>query len=342
MDIWKYLKETELPVVLYGMGNGADRIVEKLSQCGKSISGIFVSDGFVRNKIIHGHSLCTYGDMKKKYPRFIVLVAFGTQLPEVMENIKRISKEQEVYAPYLPVCGGDFVTDEYIQAHESDFEFVRSILCDEKSKHDFYLCMKYRLTGDIKHLFESESEKSEFYRILNLSDEEVYIDLGAYRGDTVCEFIENTCGYNRIIALEPDVKTYRKLEENTKDMQNIELYNAAVGEKSHTAFFSMQGGRQSKLSDSGRECKVLSVDDILKGDKATYIKFDVEGAEKEAIAGAKITISRYKPKMLVSAYHRTDDLFEIARQVLSIRPDYKVYFRRPPYVPDWDCAFLFV
>ena len=69
---------------------------------------------------------------------------------------------------------------------------------------------------------------------------------------------------------------------------------------------------------------------------------DVEGEELSAIRGAEDTIFKSKPKMLISAYHRTDDFLKIPNAVLNIRDDYKIYLRHYPYLPAWDTNFYFV
>ena len=68
----------------------------------------------------------------------------------------------------------------------------------------------------------------------------------------------------------------------------------------------------------------------------------MEGLEKEAITGAKETIKRCKPKMLVSCYHRSEDIFTLPLLVKSIRDDYRVYIRHNPYIPAWDTQFYFI
>ena len=65
-------------------------------------------------------------------------------------------------------------------------------------------------------------------------------------------------------------------------------------------------------------------------------------AETAALAGAAETIRKFKPKLLVAAYHRTEDLFAIPAQVLALRPDYRVYLRHFPQIPAWDTNFYFV
>ena len=77
-DLWEYLKTATKPIVLYGMGNGADKIINILEQKGIEFKGVFASDGFVKDKIFHGHKLSSYEELKQKFGDMIVLVCFGS------------------------------------------------------------------------------------------------------------------------------------------------------------------------------------------------------------------------------------------------------------------------
>ena len=77
-------------------------------------------------------------------------------------------------------------------------------------------------------------------------------------------------------------------------------------------------------------------DSVLNGRPCTYLKMDVEGAEREAIAGARQTIERDRPKLNIAAYHRSEDFFELPLLIHSLCADYALYLRHHPYVPAWD------
>ena len=79
-----------------------------------------------------------------------------------------------------------------------------------------------------------------------------------------------------------------------------------------------------------------AVDCVLQGDPCTLLKMDVEGAEREALAGAAQTIARWKPRLNIACYHRNEDLFALPLQVHALCPDYALYLRHHPYVPAWD------
>ena len=73
-----------------------------------------------------------------------------------------------------------------------------------------------------------------------------------------------------------------------------------------------------------------------------YIKYDVEGAEKEALSGSQSTISRCMPTLCVSLYHRSGDIFELPLMIKEKFPQYKLYMRRREYIPAWDTVLIAV
>lgn len=103
--------------------------------------------------------------------------------------------------------------------------------------------------------------------------------------------------------------------------------------------FSARGGRNSALAESGkrlRPVELTSVDALLQGNRADYIKMDVEGVERETLLGCRETIARWKPQLSVAAYHRNGDLWELPLLVRELGPDYRLYLRRHKYVPAWE------
>ena len=340
-DIWNYLKNVKKPIVLYGMGNGADKILSVCDKYGIKVSGVFSSDGFVRQKTFHGMPVTSYKTAKEKFGDLIVLLCFGTALPEVIENIKRIAGENELYAPDMPVCGDTLFCYEYYEKRKDEFDSIYSILADGISKKTFNSIINYKLTGNIQFLFDCQKDENEPYEsFLSLGDNETYLDLGAYRGDTVLSFCGRVKKWDKIVAVEPDKKTYGKLIEATGHLKNIVNINAAVSDKCGKEMFYMNGSRGVGGSGKLTETDTLTVD-FLKI-MPTFIKMDIEGAEGAAISGANKTISAYRPKMQIAAYHRSGDLIDIPKAVLSIRNDYKIYLRRNPCLPAWDINYFFI
>ena len=84
----------------------------------------------------------------------------------------------------------------------------------------------------------------------------------------------------------------------------------------------------------------VTIDGILAGRPVSYLKFDVEGAEMEALEGGRESIGRFRPKLLIAGYHHDDDLWRIPLYLHSLCPDYRIYLRRHPYVPCWEINFF--
>ena len=345
-DLWTRLKTRSKPIFIYGMGNGAQKLLNVLEKYEIPVCGVFASDEFVRDKYFNGFKIKSYGDVRRENGDIIVLTAFGTNRPEVMDNIKKIAGECELYAPDIPVYGNTLFNTEYFQAHIKDLKFIKSRLSDEFSKNVFDSIVNFKLSGDIAYLIGCECDKSEpFENILKLKKDEIFVDLGAYRADTVLEFLKYAKGFKKIYAVEPDRKTFAKLKQQLScksDAGDIVCINAAAGAFESSGRLKAGSGRSSHLSDKGQPVRVVTVDGILNGQRATYIKFDVEGGEHDAIEGAKHTIKAFKPRLKIAAYHRTQDLTDIVKQVLEIRDDYKVYMRHHPYIPAWDTDYYFI
>ena len=132
-DLWEYLKESQKTVVLYGMGNGADKILAVLAERQIAVGGVFASDGFARGNLFHGMPVRTWSDIKAEYgaQNVIVLLSFGTSRPEVMENILRIRSEAELYAPDVPAFGDTLFTRAFYEEHIEEFSTARALLSDE-------------------------------------------------------------------------------------------------------------------------------------------------------------------------------------------------------------------
>jgi len=342
-DLWAYLKTTSKPIVLYGMGNGADKIIAVLEKNKIKFDGIFASDGFQREKLFHGMPVESYAALKARFSDMIVLLCFGSARSEVIENVKRISAEQELYAPEVPVIGGGLFNLDYYLENKPRFNKIYNLLADEKSKQTFLNVIKYKISGKLEYLFECEVANTEPQStFLEKRGEEIFLDLGAYNGDTALDFAAGNPDYQKILAVEPDRKTFKKLTKNTENLRNIECFNLCISNFSGKGKFIMNAGRNSIVSDVGSETDFSTVDDLLKKEMVSFIKMDVEGEEINAVSGAADTIKNHKPRMLISAYHRTDDLFAIPEKVLSIRDDYKIYMRHFVSLPAWDTVYYFV
>lgn len=336
-SVWEKLKEEKSPIALYGTGNGADAVLDIFESMGITAAAVCASDGFVRKRTFRGFEVISISTALEKFGEPLFCLSFASSIPEVMENIVALSKNHRLLVPVVPVFGKDYIDRNFLLENKVKIDYAYSLLADEKSRDIFENILTFEFTGELSYLLKTESTRQEaLCELLKLTDKEHYADLGAYRGDTVEELVSLCGGFEKAYAFEPDKKTFAKLSENTKDFENLTLFPYALWNENTALNFSGGGGRQSALSNDGYEVEAVALDSILGDKKITYVKADVEGAEKEALNGMTKILKEQKPKLCISAYHRSADIFELILQIHSINPDYKIHLRHHPYIPAWD------
>ena len=358
-DIWQYLTTVRKPVVLYGTGNGADKILDQLILRDIPVSGVFASSDFVRDRSFRGFKVETYEALKARFPDMIVLVCFGTSLPDVLSNIDRIRKECEVYAPDVPVYGKELFDSTFFETHTEELSAVRDFLKDDLSKETFDRVIEYKLTGDYMLLRPSETAPEAVSEILSLPEESHYIDLGAYNGDTVLLYTGLYPQIRKVLAVEPDKRNFRKLSETVqmlldkdqdssdgekKEKISVSCVRALVTDRDGTAFVPKNRGRgvhETAERAEGEELTATSLVTLLRDFRANLIKMDVEGNELLAIQGGENIILRDKPSLIVSCYHKSEDLFTLPILLKKLVPEYSVYMRHHPHLLCWDTEFIF-
>ncbi|MBE6619891.1 MAG: FkbM family methyltransferase [Ruminococcaceae bacterium] len=344
MDLWQTLAATDKTIVMYGMGNGADKILAVCEQYGIEVKEFFASDDFVRGQQFHGKTVRRFSDVCEQYgaENLVVLVSFASSLPDVMNNIAHVASVCETYIPDVPVKGDTLFCEAYEREHERELEKACAALADERSREVFRGVVEFRRTGRLDVLLRTQDDRESVMReLLHLDDYRVAIDAGAYDGDTARELIEWCPRMECIWAFEPDRRNFRKLGAYAEGEARVKPINAAVWNETTTLIFEDSGNRNAGVDTDGRarrtiEVKAMAIDDRKVEGRVDYIKYDVEGSEKEALEGSARTIREDKPDLLISLYHRTEDLHELILQVKEMCPEYRLYVRRYPYIPAWD------
>lgn len=339
-SVWDRLAKEQRPIVLYGMGDGAEKILRQFALRGIAVAGVFASDGFVRGHSFAGFPVRTLAQTVELLGEDIVIVlSFASQRPEVLEQIYTLDRRFTVVAPDVPVAGDGLFDLDFAHTHMNAIDEAASLLADAESVQvlDHMLCFK--LTGRLHHLRAGESDKQEaFLNILKPHRHEHFVDLGAYTGDTVREWLGYTAGaFASITALEPDLRNFRKLSSYAQGLDGlVRVLQAGAWSEDGVQTFAAKAGRHSRLADSGVKTQMRTVDSVLCGAPCTMLKLDVEGAEQQALHGARQTINRWKPRLNVACYHRNEDLFALPQLVHNLYAGYRIYLRHHPYVPAWD------
>jgi hypothetical protein len=201
--VWEFLQKTDQPIVLYGMGNGAEKILTQLAAVGKKPAGIFASDEFVRGQAFCGYTVQTYAALRKQLGDFVIVLAFASERPEVLARFYELAASQVVVAPHVPVFAGDQVlTPALLKEQAEKIDLVYRRLADDQSRQVLAGALNYKLSGKIGYLEKIITDRREDLQLLALGPQEVYVDGGAYNGDTLLEFMELTGGqYQKSLCL---------------------------------------------------------------------------------------------------------------------------------------------
>jgi len=157
-------------------------------------------------------------------------------------------------------------------------------------------------------------------------DNKDFIDCGAYIGESALIF-EKEYNPNKIYSFEPILDNYKLLTENIKinNLKKVIAIQKGVGEKSTTIKF-VSLGVSSFISEKGDvEMDIISIDEYVEKNNLSVglIKMDIEGYELKALEGAKKTIKKFKPILLIGIYHNPEELFNTKQYIQDILPNYE-------------------
>ena len=338
MDLWHTLTQTDRPILLYGMGNGADKIISVLHEKGVSISGVFASDGFVRGQCFHQMTVMGATKALTRYPDAIVLLAFGSAREDVLAAIDRVRLTHTLLVPDVPVFGNNLFDNNFYQEHKEHFLQARSLLADERSRRLFDDIVAFKLSGNPTYLWDTQPQTETIRECLHPDTYRHCLDLGAYVGDTAEQMLSQFPNLKTVHAWEPDPKTYVKLCRFATCDPRVIPCNLASLDYTGEVLFSVSGNRNAGIDAPGKTAAVpcSAVDDMVGDSACDFIKIDVEGAERRTLSGCAQTLRTQKPDLLISLYHRSEDLFDLPLHLHQLNPDYKMYLRRDKGLPAWD------
>lgn len=225
-----------------------------------------------------------------------------------------------------PPFMGDFQED--FTNNYNSYEKIYNLLEDEKSKEIFTKVLNFKISYDYNFMkgFTNNHEEQYFDKELIPSIKNIsFLDGGAYVGDTLPQIIKNFPDYKKIYAIEPNKLHIGIAKREFEDKRDIEFINCGLGNKKQLSETKTQEN-QNNCEHNFQAQNIDTIDNLIK-DRVDFIKLDIEGAEQDAIDGAKQTIKKYKPILAICIYHKAQDWYKIPEKVLKINKEYKVYVR---------------
>lgn len=141
---------------------------------------------------------------------------------------------------------------------------------------------------------------------------DVVLDLGGNLGTSALLLAERMSGRGRIVSFEPVFHALLRRNLAANSVEGVEVVPAAVGAAPGTATFAVTDfGLDSRLNTRGTpertvDVPLTTVDDEVAAralERVDLIKMDVEGAEEQALLGARRILERHRPRLSISSYH---------------------------------------
>lgn len=311
IEVFSKINQAGLPLVLFGKTTAVNGTF--LCQIKVPVCVICDNDPTKWGTHLWGLEVISPSQLGEIYPAYnvLILVPFEHQIIPQLEKLP--IPPAEIFRLDLYFEGSRTAT--YYEKVRGDLEDICCCLADQESRDTYEAVIRYRLNRDpaILNPVALPREKQYFPASLGgkpfLGTEEVFVDAGAFIGDTVEAFCSAVHGrYSAIHAIEPDRRNYKQLLETAKEFSNISCYWSAVGDETGTLRFSSDDS-SSRADGTGEEIiSVNPLEQLLKNVPVTYLKMDVEGMECAALRGAKTLIQTFRPKLAICTYHSDADM----------------------------------
>lgn len=210
---------------------------------------------------------------------------------------------------------------------ENNIDKLKTILADQESITIVEKILQKRKALDIDYSEINEPHQYFVKGIIQRNPHAIFVDGGAFLGETVGEFIEFQNGeFDKVYSFEMDIANYKKIDFNKYD-KRVEFLNYGLWSEETECRYDSES-TSSSLGESGKLlAKCISIDKVCLNDKVTFIKMDIEGAEEEALRGAYKTITENKPQLAICVYHKPNDIYEIPFLLKEWVQEYKFYIR---------------
>ncbi len=236
----------------------------------------------------------------------------------------------------------NFCSGEDLVTHKIDND-LKTILIKNTKVFLPYAVNTSMLPWLYHEIFDKWNENPSSYdhpNLVKVDDYSWIIDAGAFEGFFSLKSLNETNAF--ILAIEPlpimRAPLYRTLHNVAPDSR-FDIVELALGSKKGYADFNLTDeiSPDSSIIDSHShssndiiQVEVDTIDNIILDSKLSgrgMIKMDIEGAEMEALKGAKEVLSTLKPKLAIAVYHNFENAILCADIIREYNPDYTIEFR---------------
>ena len=352
LSITEQLKRDNLPVVMWGAGNVAHSVKAILDRSSIPLAGIWVdSPPPSTNKCLDGIPISTYEQITAKFSTFNV-VCGHSRYDLAPDTEKAHSEINRIYC-FANVVYGQFdsIPSEFIEAHLQEYEASYELFEDDLSRQCFAAYLNSRNNDDCSFILpccENEYSKSQgigrkYFTnpFFSVGADDVYLDVGAYNGDTVREFVEAAGGkYRKILAMEPEPGNFALLKKYVKDsgLHDVEIFRNGCGDKNGTAYLDLglfsENSSIGSEDDGGEKITVRRIDEQFASEEITLIKIALRTNVAETLRGAEKILQARKPNIVMPIGVLDDTgLIDIPQTIKQLNPNIRLSLRYAAPIP---------
>lgn len=321
--------EANAPIFIYGTGSVAQEVHRVLTIKGLHLTGFMdhrlgeISD-LNGAKIFQPNNEQITSEERLKAKIVLAIHNREVHIPSLIEKLKTLGYSQFISMIDL----SDFFAEQlgarywltsrtFYQSHQSDIETIYNLWSDEVSRAVYSSLLRFRITGDFALLPTPDIQHQYFPTDLPIWTQPLrLVDCGAYDGDAISAFLNAGIKIDALAAFEPDLNNYKCLsqfaDENSRNIHEISVWPCGVYSETIQLRFDAYQGEASSISSKGENTiQCIALDDALPNFAPTLIKMDIEGAEFDALLGARHLIATYRPGLAISVYHTPAHLWEI-------------------------------
>ncbi|MEI7429026.1 MAG: FkbM family methyltransferase [Betaproteobacteria bacterium] len=360
------VRRGDRPFVLFGAGSAGRRLLPLFLAHGATPTFFCDNDPRKIGDRLDGITIITVADVRCNLPDAIVVITVGQGEENVRqqfistgflsENIRTVCAGPLNFYTHINQW---YWSEADLAKHANDLAKTYHLLADNSSRRLFLqrialLSGGAHYTAYCAHIKEHSyvglhpcpsvrgGPENHYYfnnDVVRLSNKETIVDCGAFDGDTLEQFLLASQHFPNATytahCLEPDPVNFSKLAENIPANDNVHLYKIGAWSGKATLDFedstatSVNQPSSAKIGCQGTGIKIEvdALDTLLAGEQVTFIKMDIEGAEKEALQGATELIAKCRPTLAISIYHLRDDIFQIPLLIDKTCAGYRFHLR---------------
>jgi len=292
-----------------------------------------VIDDFTRVQRSRKKEIFQIDDIEKD--AIILSVATGSPL-EVIQELDCRGLRHFNYLAFYKYSDFKLVDPPFMLDFKKDFELNRDkyekvyhLLHDTQSKAIFEKLINFKISFDFEFMkgFTNNHEGQYFDTEIVPPIKNIrFVDGGGYVGDTATEVIKNYPDFSKIYLIEPIQQHLNIAKRELGHYKAIQFIPVGLSNKKATLEFNEEKSFSTIYGKGTLKIDVDTIDNLID-EKVDYIKLDIEGAEQDAIDGAKRTIQQYKPILAICIYHKAEDWYRVPEKILEIEPNYNIYLR---------------